>query len=133
MCLSDTAEYWQDVKKNRGPYMGKEYYHIPNANCGRKHWNEAKAIDDVNCSDCLRLIKEGYNHNLPEGKTDFRSNGDKKRQAKAESEKLEREKLGKCKCGCQRVKRQNKKDNSTFLGCSNYPKCKVTSSFKNEL
>jgi len=129
MCLSDTAEYWQDVKRSRMPYMGTDYYHIPNADCGRKHWHEAKAIDDVNCSDCLKLIAKGYEHNLPDGKTDFRSNGEKKRQAKAEKQKIELDKLGKCSCGCQRVKRTNKSDGKIFLGCSNYPKCKKTSSF----
>lgn len=128
MCLSDTAEYWQDVNR-RTPYMGKDYYHIPNANCGRKHWHEAKAIDDVNCTDCLKLLKEGYDHNLPEGKTDFRSNSEKKRQAKATRDRLEREKLGFCSCGCQRVKRTNKSDGRVFLACSNYPKCKITSKY----
>lgn len=127
MSLPDSAEYWQDVKKKKLPYNGPDYYHIPNAECGRKHWHEAKAIGDVNCTDCLKLINEGYIHNLPEGKTEFRSKGEIKRQAKAEQEKLEREKLGKCSCGCQRVIRTNKIDNIQFLGCSNYPKCKITS------
>lgn len=129
MALSDTAEYWQDVKSSRGPYIGPDYYHIPGAECGRKHWHEAKAIDDVNCSDCLKLIKSGYEHGLPEGKTDFRSKGEKKRQAKAEFEESERQKIGKCTCGCQRVKRTNKADGKVFLGCSNYPKCKITSKY----
>ena len=127
MCLSDTAEYWQDVNRPRMPYVGKQYYHIPNAECGRKHWNEAKAIEDVNCTDCLKLISEGYVHNLPEGKTDFRSKGEIKRQAKAEKERLYQERLGLCSCGYHRIKRFNEKGNVFFLGCANYPKCKITS------
>jgi ssDNA-binding Zn-finger/Zn-ribbon topoisomerase 1 len=130
MSLSDTAEYWNDVKgfKPYMPYVGKQYYHIPNAECGRKHWNEAKAIDDVNCTDCLKLIQEGYEHNLPQGKTDFRSNSQKRREAKIEAQRLKAEKLGKCQCGCQRVERVNKQSGTKFLGCSNYPKCNITSS-----
>jgi ssDNA-binding Zn-finger/Zn-ribbon topoisomerase 1 len=131
MSLSDTAEYWQDVKSYRPiNFNRKQYYHIPNAECGRKHWNEAKALGDVNCKDCLDLLEQGYEHNLPDGKTDFRSNGQKKRDAKAEKEKLERERLGKCQCGCQRVERVNKQSGTKFLGCSNYPKCNITTSIK---
>jgi len=132
MALTDTAEYWHDVKSHY-PYMGREFYHIPNTNCGHRHLHEAKRIDDVNCFACLQLIEQGYEHGLPEGKTDFRSKGQKKRDKQVELAKIEREKLGKCSCGCHRVKRLNKTKNEYFLGCSNYPKCKITSSLLNVL
>lgn len=113
--------------------MGREFYHIPNANCGHRHLHEAKRIDDVNCFACLKLIENGFEHGLPDGKTDFRSKGQKKRDRMAEEAKIEREKLGKCACGCQRVKRFNSFKKSYFLGCSNYPKCRITSDFLNSV
>ena len=126
MALPDTAEYWWDVKSHY-PYMGREFYHIPNANCGHRHLHEAKRIGDVNCFACLKLIEQGYEHGLPEGKTDFRSKGQKKRDKQAELAKIEYEKLGICICGYHRVKRYNKTTKQYFLGCSNYPKCLITS------
>jgi len=134
MCLSDTAEYWADARRSRPFYTGIQYYHIPNANCGRKHHNEAKAIGDVNCRDCLQMIADGYEHSLPEGKTDFRSKSQIKRENKAHKERLELEnrkkEAGLCKCGAQRVKRQNRTDKSFFYACSTYPKCKITTSIE---
>lgn len=106
MSLPDMAEYWWDVKSRR-PYTGREFYHIPNVNCGHRHLHEAKRIGDVNCFSCLKLIEEGFEHGLPEGKTDFRIKGQKKRDRMAKEAKIEREKLGKCACGCHRVKRFN--------------------------
>jgi len=126
MALSDTAEYWQDIKSHY-PYMGREFYHIPMADCGHRHLHEAKRIGDVNCFSCLKLIEEGFDPKLPEGKTDFRSKGQKKRDRSAEASRIERERLGKCSCGCQRVMRFNTLKQRYFLGCSNYPKCKTTS------
>jgi len=72
MALSDTAEYWQDVKRyhRNYPYMGPNFYHIPNANCGHRHLYLAEKLGDVNCYACLKLIKQGYDHGLPEGKTE---------------------------------------------------------------
>lgn len=127
MSLPDTAEYWQDVKRPRMPYIGPDYYHVPGAECGRKHWYEAKAIGDVNCKDCLKLIEAGYDHGLPEGKTDFRSNSQKKRDAQIEKQRLENEKLPKCTCGHRMMKRTNRATKEEFYGCTNYPKCKNTS------
>ena len=128
MSLPDTAEYWQDVK-SREPYTGRNFYHIPGANCGHRHLFEAKKLGDVNCFACLELIAQGYEHGLEEGKTDFRSKSQKKRDRKEELARIEREKFGKCTCGHCRVKRKNKITGQFFLGCSNYPKCKITSSY----
>lgn len=121
MCLSDTAEYWQDVKRNY-PYTGPNYFHIPNAECGHRHYHLAKRLGDVNCKACLKLIKEGYDHKLPEGKT--LSRAERKRLAfTIEQEK----KYGRCECGALRIKRTNRATKEEFLGCRNYPKCKKTS------
>ena len=132
MSLSDTAEYWWDVKSHK-PYMGREFYHIPNANCGHRHLHDAKKLGDVNCFACLKLIKQDYEHGLEDGKTDFRSKSQKIRDNKIELDKKEREKLGKCNCGCQRTKRFNSAKGEYFLGCSNYPKCRITGSILNIL
>ncbi len=126
MSLSDTAEYWWDVKR---PYMGPEYYHIPGFECGRKHWNEAKYIHQVNCTECKEAIKSGYNHNL---KT--------KEQYEADIAKQELERRDKaikkwirahpsnpmCPCGFIFVKRSNRSTREQFWGCCQYPRCKNT-------
>jgi hypothetical protein len=78
MALTDTTEYWWDVKRNH-PYTGPDYSHIPGYDCGHRHLYEAKKLGDVNCKSCLEAIKNGYKHNLPEGKTISKS--EKKRLA----------------------------------------------------
>lgn len=120
MCLSDTAEYWQDVKRNY-PYTGTNFYHIPNVDCGHRHMFTAKLLGDVNCYSCLKLIKEGYIHNLREGITI--SKAEKKRLAYIKSQETL---YGRCSCGGLRMKRRNNKSQQEFLGCNNYPKCKIT-------
>ncbi len=142
MSMSDTAEYWWDVKSSRGfhTYTGPEYYHIPGVECGRKHWNTARRIDDVNCDKCLALIANGFDHKLPEGKTDFRSRSERMRdEAKlAHKERIEKtppvveEDKPKCSCGANMVKRLNKLQQKYFYGCKRYPVCKNTQPYKDE-
>lgn len=128
MALSDTAEYWQDVKKNY-PYCGPDYLHIPNANCGHTHYHLATHIGDVNCNGCLKLIKEGLEHNLKEGKWESKSS--KKRRLKHERYIKEQEELyGRCSCGSLFTLRTNSITKLQFLGCLQYPKCKNTKSIK---
>ena len=72
MSLSDTAEYWWDVKSYH-PYMGRHFIHIPNSICG--HINKqtgntdtSEYLNDINCFACLDLIKQNGNiYNLKEG------------------------------------------------------------------
>ena len=103
MSMSDTAEYWSDVKS---PRMGNEMvYHIPNVECGnpkREHHELAKYREDVNCSKC-RKHKEAL-HNLPSNKCP--------------------------QCGKLLKNRKNKQTGQPFIGCSNYPKCKYTKSIE---
>ena len=120
--MTDTAEYWEDVKRNY-PYIGPDYYHIPGYDCGHRHLYEAKKLGDVNCNACLKAIKEGYVHNLPEGKT--LSKSEKKRLSAI---KKQEELYGKCSCGHLREIRVNITTKVKFLGCSDYPKCKLTTS-----
>ena len=126
MSIPDMAEYWQDVKSNY-PYMGPQFYHIPDAKCGHRHLNLAGAIGDVNCHSCLLLIENGLIHNLPEGETDFRSKSQKRREKKYEKARIEYKKYGKCShCNGFLKQRFNSIKKTFFLGCENYPKCKYT-------
>lgn len=36
MALTDTTEYWWDIKRNY-PYTGPDYNHIPGYDCGHRH------------------------------------------------------------------------------------------------
>jgi len=67
MSLED--KYWNVVKKPISEVSGRKLYHIPNANCGYPHLYEAKLAGDINCFACIELIKKGYDHKLPEGKS----------------------------------------------------------------
>jgi len=128
MALTDTAEYWWGVKRNY-PYVGPNYYHIPGAECGHRHLFEAKRLGDVNCYSCLKLIKEGYDHKLPEGITESKSA--KRRRLREEREIAEMEKLyGRCVCGALRTERKNSNTGELFLGCTRYPICKITAKIK---
>lgn len=133
MSLTDTAEYWQDVKAFR-PYRGyTPIYHIPHADCGHSHRHVAILLGDVTCKDCLKMISEGYEHQLQEGKTDFRSKGEKKRDRQRERAKLEHEQYGKCgHCDGFLQRRLNSMTKTFFLGCENYPKCKYTKQLRYE-
>lgn len=125
MSMTDTAEYWWDVK-SRKPYNGKTFYHIPNSPCG--HINKQSGntltsafLNDINCYACLKLIKDNGNiYNLKEGISPIQ-------QSEADKEKR-RYRFGKCDCGSPMCERKNKKTGEVFLGCTNYPKCKLTKS-----
>lgn len=122
--MSDTAEYWDDVKSNRHEYTGRKFYHIPNADCGHKHHFDAKKLGNVNCFACLELIKNGHVHGLEEGT--YYTQRERKIIAKENRQKEFDKKNGICLCGSQWVIRNNTVTGIEFLGCSNYPKCKNT-------
>lgn len=143
MSLSDTAEYWHDVHRRKPPYNGKDFYHIPKADCGHHHYYEAKMLGDVNCYACLELIKQGYDHGLPEGKSSYLPNTEstkkgREKARKAEEKRLKDEKIarlrkenGSCpKCGSYLLIRKNRTTKEQFFGCSNFPQCKFTRSFE---
>jgi hypothetical protein len=128
MSLPDTAEYWDDIKRSSG-YTGPTYYHIPGYECGRKHWYEAKYIDQVNCTECKLALRNGYTHTLKSAE-----------QHRADDERKKRKILKKrirksikdrpdnpvCSCGFAMIKRKNTKNGTEFYGCSNFPICKNT-------
>lgn len=130
MCLSDTAEYWWDVK-NRTPYSGKNFRHHTNYACS--HINHITGntattpyIEDINCYECIEEIKRGNKEGLIEGKAPedyYLSNAGKKAYRK---QKAFNDKYGLCPCGSIWAIRKNSKTGNEFLGCLQYPKCKNT-------
>ncbi len=133
--MSDTAEYWWDVKSKGFGYSGKNFRHNPNHKCS--HYNPSSGntettiyLNDINCYECLKNIKNGIasTEGLKEGDSpeDFYMS---KRQKKAyNKQKAFNETYGLCKCGSSMQIRTNKSNNQSFLGCIQYPKCKYTKS-----
>jgi len=126
MSLSDTAEYWWDIKRHR---ESNSFRHAKGVNCGHNHNTiDTEYIEDVECNACKRIIKEGNTIGMKEGKAPemyYMSNSEKKHYRK---QKLFIETYGKCLCGCNWQIRKNKISGQEFLGCVNYPKCKNTKS-----
>lgn len=123
MSLSDTAEYWWGVK-NRRPYMGRDFTHFTNSPCG--HINSSTGntdtsdyLNDITCFACLKLINDNGNiYNLKEGIS--------KREKKRIDKEKHKYRFGKCDCGSPMCQRKNRKTGEMFLGCLQYPKCKIT-------
>jgi hypothetical protein len=106
--MTDTAEYWWDVKRNY-PYTGPNYYHIPNFECGHRHLFVAKFVDEVNCHECKQALKNGFVHNL------LSSEEHQKRIEQRKQDKLKNLKLKSihhhpnnpiCSCGFVMIKRK---------------------------
>lgn len=134
MCLSDTAEYWSDVK-NRKPYNGPDYYHIPNYDCGHKHYFEAKFIDEVNCSECKKALIEGLKHNLKSVEQHKAHDANLELQRKNNAKHKWKQKYPNspiCECGFPMLERTNKNKGTKFYGCSQFPNCTNTQSITNQ-
>ena len=71
MCLSDTAEYWNDIKKPRG--FSISYIHATNLNCGHTHRTISNEYDDISCKACIKLLET-----MPELKEKFIQNNGKR-------------------------------------------------------
>ena len=125
MALSDTAEYWLDVKSHH-PYMGRHFIHIPRSTCGHINHHTGNVdtseyLNDINCFACLDLIKQNGNiYNLKEVIS--------KRQQREIDREKHKFRFWKCECGSPMCERVNKKTGEKFLGCLQYPKCKKTKS-----
>lgn len=130
MCMSDTAEYWFDVK-NRRPYNGPDYYHIPGFECGHRHLYEAKYVSDVNCKQCKAAIAKGHPHGLKSDEQKEIDQANRERSKRLNLIKGWKQKYPHnpdCSCGFVMLERTNKSNGQTFYGCSQYPKCKNTKS-----
>lgn len=126
MSLPDTAEYWEDVKRNY-PYSGPEYFHIPGFDCGHKHYHEAKFVDDVNCTPCKKAIHDGYSHELisaEEHQKRIKISNDAKHKHRIEMALKLYPNNPICECGFPRIRKTNHHSKKIFWGCFNFPICK---------
>lgn len=130
MALSDTAEYWQDVKASFGRTKHK-FTHVPNFDCGHFHIRDAQYINEVDCYACKKALEEGLEHSL-KSEQQFKDKIENRRQQKANKQKKKAiKKLPNnpiCSCGFVMIKRSNSTSHAKFWGCSQYPICKQTKS-----
>ena len=54
MALSDTAEYWQDVKRRDYKYV---FTHIKGKECGHYRIAESDELNDIDCFACKKIIE----------------------------------------------------------------------------
>lgn len=110
--MSDTAEYWWDIKN---AWMKKKYKHVfthkKGMECGHHHVMESKKLKHIDCHACIAILKE----QLPDYEQIMNPPPP----------------YGVCTCGYHRVKRMNKATKEEFLGCSAWPECKITSKINN--
>jgi len=57
MALSDTAEYWQDVKAFKGWFPKHKFIHIKGVKCGHYHVIESNELDEIDCKACKKIIE----------------------------------------------------------------------------
>lgn len=112
MSMSDTAEYWWDLKDRKS---SRVFIHIKGYDCGHFHLYETKKLSEVDCYACLRHIEktQELKQRLEQSKKAIEDN---------------KFKHGKCSCGNPMRVRKNRVTGEEFLGCSNYPTCKNTKS-----
>lgn len=124
--MSDTAEYWHDVKNrvSRSPKI--HMVHFRNSPCGHinhitRNTDTSEYLCDITCYTCVRLLKDNGNiYSLKEGVSP-------RKQSEIDKEK-HYFRHGKCDCGHAMKLRSNSKTKEQFLGCSNYPTCKKNKS-----
>jgi len=128
--MSDTAEYWWDIKDHH-VYMGPTFRHHPVHRCS--HYNPHSGnvlttpyIEDINCYECKEWIKNNGTDGLLEGKAspDFYMTKTAGKKWRKDQEEIKR--IGRCPCGSRWVERTNKATGERFFGCLRYPKCKNT-------
>lgn len=134
MSMTDTAEYWWGIK-NRKPYNGPDYYHIPGLDCGHRHLFEAKYVSDVNCTACKKALASAeFVHNLKSDQQKEMDEANRERSKRLNSIKGWKQKYPNnpdCSCGFVMLERTNKSTGQSFYGCSQYPICKTTISKNN--
>jgi len=124
MSMTDTAEYWEDVKRKSFNPPKRTMIHIRNSKCVHiKHvignTETSNYLNDITCYNCLKMLKVNGNiYNLIEGVSP-------KQQSVIDKEK-HRFRFGKCICGSPMCERTNRSTGVKFLGCINFPECKHT-------
>jgi len=128
--MSDEAEFW--FNKGMRSYTGLDYFHIPGYNCGHKHWYEARFIDEVNCKSCKDALETGVTHSLGTIEEHIAYDLKKSNERDKKTRKKARKRLPNnpvCpSCHYPMVERTNGTNGNRFYGCSQFPKCKHTSS-----
>jgi len=81
MALTDTAEYWQDVKNRPIKHI---FTHIKGKDCGHYHVAESDELNSIDCFACKKIIEEDI-----ELKAQLESNNGK-RQKKYEVRRKEK-------------------------------------------
>ena len=136
MALTDTTEYWWSVKEHY-IHKGPTYYHHPTYKC--KHFNihtgntlTTPYVEDITCTECKKYILENGTDGLKEGHGSpdlyMTKNAAKKYRRLLKEKEEFRNKYGMCSCGKDWVIRKNSLTGDKFLGCSDYPNCKLTKS-----
>lgn len=57
MSLSDTAEYWWDIKKVNN-FSKKVFTHAKGCQCGHYHVCETNYISEIDCHACIKIFEE---------------------------------------------------------------------------
>lgn len=145
--LPDSAEYWWDVKKRRGPYLGPDYRHHPTFTCNHYstltgNTKRTPYMEDITCRECRSAVAQGNMEGvLPGNAPEFyylsktQQKKERKRRAEQNSRQQHAENRKKqlaasgllcSRCQSEMVKRTNGATGQQFLGCSKFPKCKYT-------
>lgn len=121
--MTDTAEYWNDIKASFNNIPKHKFTHAKGFDCGHFHVYESKNIDQIDCYACIEKMPS-------ELKSEFilhTKNKENQRIEKIKNKWLEKYPNNPvCECGFVMLKRSGK--NGEFFGCSQYPKCKCTKS-----
>lgn len=62
--MTDTAEYWNDVKSNLYRMPKHVYVHYKGFECGHYHVDESRKLLKVDCPACLDMITKDCDLNL---------------------------------------------------------------------
>jgi len=84
MSLSDTAEYWNDVKRNNNRSK-LPFTHLIGLDCGYYHVCDTKNLADIDCYACIKLLSKDQVRERERIKKE-RSKNRKKRYSKSPNE-----------------------------------------------
>ena len=131
MTLSDTTEYWKDIKNNFNRFY-VSYIHLKGKECNYFHKCEDDNIGNVTCPACIKLFtdeeKIEYSKIQKKREKRRRQKQNRKNRTSLEWYLADQKRIGYsfCICGKPMVKRTNRKTKEDFWGCWDYPKCKHT-------
>lgn len=127
MALSDTAEYWNDIRNSSNRYHPT---HASVNTCHLQGGTISNVPDQIDCYYCKKLMTAESLETMAKLETNHLRN--RETAARQKRSKIKKKWLNKyphnqvCVCGFPMLERTNTKDGSNFLGCCQYPKCKHT-------